>query len=166
MKTKKNLILFSSIFDAGSGSKKLRLSKDIGDLGSIVFIGKGTISDSMLNFLGVTESKKEIFFAIIEEELEDLFYEKFTKEYRLDKPHHGIAFSMPIKTLYELDGIIYNSNEEGDDNNMAYEFIVVIVNKDSIQDVIDAAEEAGSTGGTVLHGRGAGKAEFIKFYIK
>ena len=37
-------------------------------------------------------------------------------------------------------------------NKLGYEAIFVIVNKGAMDDVLEAAESAGSTGGTVLHG--------------
>ena len=41
-------------------------------------------------------------------------------------------------------------------NKLDYEAIFVIVNKGAMDDVLEAAESVGSTGGTILHGRGSG----------
>lgn len=44
------------------------------------------------------------------------------------------------------------------------ELIVTIVNRGFSDDVVDAAKEAGATGGTILHGRGTGIHENAKFF--
>lgn len=161
---KNNLILFSSILDFGKGSKALELSKELGGRKGTVFLGKGTIRAEWLNVLGAMETRKEIFITLIDEGLEDIFYEKMTDKFNLDKKGHGIAFSMPIK--YLIDGNKSNPKKEGE-NKVAYECIFTIVDKGLSGDVLEAAEAAGSTGGTVIHGRGTGTQEkALLFNIK
>lgn len=157
---KDRLILFSSILDFGKGSKALRLSQELGAIGGTIFLGRGTVRNEWLNILGIMETRKEIFITIIDEELEDKFYDKMTEKFKLDKPNHGIAFSMSLKYCLEFSGQKYISNPEKKGvNKMDYQSIFVIVDKGSIDDVIEAAESAGSTGGTVIHGRGCGSRE-------
>ena len=47
--------------------------------------------------------------------------------------------------------------------NYAYELIVIIANEGRTDLVMNAAREAGATGGTVLHGKGTGDPETQKF---
>ena len=153
-------ILFCCILDYGNGSKMFRLSKEIGSKGETVLLGKGTVKNEWLKILGITETRKEIFFAVIDKQLEDLFYTKVIDQFSLGKRHHGIAFSIPMKCFLgrNRDKILSSAREVGA-NDMNYEAIVVVSNKDDLDDILDAAEEAGSTGGTVIHGRGAGTQE-------
>ena len=67
---------------------------------------------------------------------------------------------MPLKYFIGCDKekAASSSHEKGADN-MKYEAIFVVANKDRLDDILDAAEAAGSTGGTVIHGRGAGSQE-------
>jgi hypothetical protein len=69
-------VLFCCILEYGKGSKMLKLSKQIGAQCETVLLGKGTIKSEWLNILGITETRKEIFLAIIDKEAEDTFYER------------------------------------------------------------------------------------------
>jgi nitrogen regulatory protein PII len=155
-----DLILFCCILDFGKGSKMFRLSKEIGAWGGIVLCGKGTVREEWLKVLGITETRKEIFFTIVNKTLEDIFYQKVSDKFSLRKSHHGIAFSIPLRYFVEGSGDeIPSKAEKKGMGSMDYEAIVVIANKNDLDDVLDAAEAAGSTGGTVIHGRGAGSQE-------
>ncbi len=156
----KRLILFWCILDFGKGSKLLKLSSELGSVGGTIFLGKGTIKDQMLNILGILEARKEIFVTIINEDSEGVFYDKITKNFSLNRPHHGIAFSMPLKYYLKANGLknVSNPKKKGV-NNLDYEAIFVIVDKGSVDDVLESAESAGSKGGTIIHGRGAGTQE-------
>lgn len=156
----KRIILFCCILDFGKGSKLLKLSNKLGGVGSTVFLGKGTVKNEILNTLGILETRKEIFVTIIDEHMEENFYDEITKKFSLDKPHHGIAFSIPVKYYLNANGSRNVSNlEKKGVNNLDYEAIFVIVDKGSIDDVLEAAEVAGSTGGTIIHGRGSSTQE-------
>lgn len=161
----KGIILFCCILDFGKGSKLLKLSSKLEGVGSTIFLGRGTVKNEILNMLGILETRKEIFITIIDEDSEDVFYDEVTKKFHLDKPHHGIAFSMPVKYYLEVNSSKNISNPEKKGvNNLDYEAIFVIVDKDSVDDVLEAAELAGSTGGTIIHGRGSGIQEKEKLF--
>ena len=158
------LILFCSILDYGKGSKALKLSKKVGGVEGTIFLGKGTVRNELLNILGFSEVRKEIFLTIINKELEDLFYDEMFTKFNLDKPHHGIAFSMELKNLLRRDnGRSLASQKKGVDN-MDYEAIFTIVDKGLSDNVLEAAEIAGSRGGTIIHGRGSGTTEKEKLF--
>jgi len=161
--TGKNLVLFCCIVDCGKGSKVLKIAKKIGAVGGIVFIGKGTVRNELLKFLGILDVRREIFISVIEEDLEDALYDEINKKLGINKPKHGIAFSIPIKTLVKIhEGEYKSQNREKGVAKVNYEAIFVIVDKGSLDTVIDAAEAAGSTGGTVIHGRCLGDHEKAK----
>lgn len=162
---KDRLFLFCTILDFGKGSKVLKLSRELGALGGTIFLGRGTVRSELLKKLGLVDIRKEIFITMVDNEQEDLFYDKMEKKFNLDKPHHGIAFSIPLKYCEKLGGSKYISKPEKKGvNEVDYEAIFVIVDKGSLDDVLDAAEQAGSTGGTVIHGRGAGVQEKAKLF--
>ncbi|NLJ41555.1 MAG: P-II family nitrogen regulator [Clostridiales bacterium] len=156
----KGLILFWCVLDFGKGSKLFKLYKELGGIGATIFLGKGTVRDELLNKLGILDTRKEIFFALIHEVEEESLYERVIKKFHLDKPNHGIAFSVPIKYCSAVDGSkdIYSLEKKGV-RELEYEAIFVVVDKGSLDDVLEAAESAGSTGGTVIHGRGSGSKE-------
>lgn len=47
---------------------------------------------------------------------------------------------------------------------MEFELVITIVNRGFADEVMDAAREAGATGGTVLYARGTGTHEAEKFF--
>lgn len=163
-----NYLLFCCILDFGKGSKALDLSKELGGTEGTIFLGKGTVKTEWLNILGAYEIRKEIFITIIDAESEDTFYEAMINKFNLNKPHKGIAFSMPLKYFLNSNNQELKANliKRGV-NKMGYECIFTIVDKGLSNDVLEAAESAGSTGGTVIHGRGTGTTEkALLFNIK
>lgn len=153
-----NIILFCSILDFGKGSKALKLAKKVGALGGSIFLGSGTIGNKFLNVLGMLEVRKEIFITIVDKKLEDKLYEEMSSKFNLEKNHHGIAFSMPLKSCLEIGKtkIVSKGKKEGVND---LEAIFVIVDRGLSDTVLDHAKTAGSTGGTIIHGRGAGVRE-------
>lgn len=161
----KALSLFCVIVNFGEGSKILKASKELGVTGGTFLLGKGTVKNSILNLLGLDEVRKEILLMVIEESLEETLNDHLTKKFHMDKPNHGITFSIPISCLAILNGNEYISKPRmrGADD-MQYEAIFTIVDKGLSDDVIEAAQSAGSTGGTVIHGRGAGSHDTAKLF--
>jgi len=161
----KALSLYCVIVNFGERSKVLKASKELGVTGGTFLLGKGTIKNSILNMLGLDEVRKEILLMVIEESLEESLNEHLRKRFNLDKPNHGITFSIPITHLAILNRHEYISKPKmrGADD-MKYEAIVTIVDKGLSDDVVEAAQSAGSTGGTVIHGRGAGSNDTAKLF--
>jgi len=155
---KDELILFFTIIDFGKGSKVLKLSKEMGAVASSIFLGRGTVKNELLNMLGILDVRKEIFLTIVGQNLEEELYSNLEKKFHLDKPHHGIAFSIPLNyciRVFEDEKYISNPEKKGV-KEVEHEAIFVIAEKGQSEDILDAAVGAGSTGGTVIHGRGCG----------
>lgn len=160
-----NPILFCCILDNGKGSKMCKLAKKIGAIGSTIILGKGTIRTEWLNILGLVEIRKEIIITIIDEALEDAIFKAVSDKFSIEKRNHGIAFSTSLKHLISPnDYKIVSSVKKKGVNNMDFEAIFVVVNKNDLDDVLDAAEAAGSTGGTIIHGRGTSSQEKISLF--
>lgn len=159
------LRLFCCIMDFGKGSQALKLSQNLGTLGATIFLGKGSIKNEILNLIGMLDVRKEIFITIIDEDVEDRFYEEIQNKFHIDKPNHGIAFSIDLKDIFKADEkIILNNNVKKGVKEVDYEAIFVIVDKGMSDDVLNAAEAAGSRGGTVIHARGSGTTEKEKLF--
>lgn len=157
--------LFSVIVDFGKGTKVLKESQKLGVNGGTFLLGRGTVRSNILRLLGLDEVRKEIVLMVVEESMENVLHEELTRIFHLDKPNHGIAFSMPIINVIGLRDSKYIPNpvREGGDS-MKYEAIFTIVDKGLSDEVIEAARGAGATGGTVIHGRGAGIHEKEKLF--
>lgn len=84
-------------------------------------------------------------------------------------PSQGIAAAIPIKSVGGEKAVDYlNSNEKNakyiPQINTEHELIVTVANVGSTDDVMNAARKAGARGGTVIHGKGTGRAQTQKFY--
>ncbi len=166
--------LICVIADCGNGSKIIRSAKRSGLSGATVMIGKGTVNNRFLCFIGLADMRKEIVFMVAGKEEAYAALEKMDREFEFKKPNHGIAFTMPVcevigkhDTVCEYIDTDEEGREEGagspEDKNM-YHNITVIVEKGKGEDVIDAAVKAGSKGGTILGGRGSGIHETSKLF--
>jgi nitrogen regulatory protein PII len=157
--------LICIIGNDGMGSKLLHLAKHCGINGGTVLLGKGTINNRILDFFGLSDVRKEIVLMAAEKSVADITLEKLDREFKFEKPNHGIAFTTSVSAVMGTKSC--NSNhydeERGVENTM-YHLITVIVNRGKAEDVIEAATKAGSKGGTIIHGRGSGIHETSKLF--
>lgn len=153
------------IADFGLGSKLLQTAKNCGIAGGTVLLGKGTVDSRFLDFLGLSDERKEIVLMVAHRETAYQALEKLNEKFKFEKPNHGIAFTTSICSLIGTRSCKKENQkkEKGVDNNM-YHAITVIVDKGKAENVIDAATRAGSKGGTVINGRGSGIHETSKLF--
>ncbi len=123
--------------------------------------GSGTASPSVLDYFGLTETKKEFFLAIIPDYLRNDILLKLEKDFDFKKAGTGIAFTIPIvsSNKFLMDDFINSGVEESGElmnNDKKYQLIMTIVMEGYIENVMAAAKRAGASGGTVMKGRGLG----------
>lgn len=159
----RHLEMLVVIVEQGKASKVLHLADEKGVTASVAMLGRGTASKTLFDYLGLNDKKKAVLmlFGKTEEimDLADYLVEKL----EMDKPNHGIAY---IESAFNVFGTEDNAN--GSENikrgeNM-YNAIYTIVEKGNADDVIEAAQKAGSRGGTVMHARGSGSEEARKVF--
>lgn len=149
------------IINDGLGSKIIREAKQLGISGASVTLAKGTMNNKVLNFLGLSDIKKEVVFMVADKPTADNALEKITDDFKIDKPNNGIAFTTSICSTFGTHNMNNkkdkkeNQNERGA-NNIMYHAITIIVDRGKAEKVIDAATKAGSKGGTIMNGRGSG----------
>lgn len=158
-----NAELICFIVNNGLGSKIVKYGKQHGVSGGTIFLGKGTIKNKVLMFLELYDIRKELVFMIADKKTAFDVMEKISAEFKLSKPNHGIAFSIPISALCGAHCNNYDHEERGMANIM-YNSIFVVVDKGRAEDVIEAAEKAGSTGGTIINARGSGIHETSRLF--
>ena len=159
----RHLEMLVVIVEQNKASKVLHLADEKGVTASVAMLGRGTASRTIFDYLGLNDKKKAVLmlFGKTDEimDLADYLVEKL----EMDKPNHGIAY---IESAFNVFGTEDNAN--GSENikrgeNM-YNAIYTIVEKGNADDVIEAAEKAGSRGGTVMHARGSGSEEARKVF--
>ena len=158
------LELLCVIVNHGCGSKVLKFSKKCGISGGTITFGVGTGDQSIWNFLGLTDIRKEIVYMAADAGTADETLQKIRTEFKLDQPNHGIAFST---TLCKIEGTrncnMSQKAKEGEGEIM-YQLITAIVEKGKAEEVVEAAISAGSKGGTIMNGRGSGVHETSKLF--
>jgi len=161
----KELELICVIVNFGLGSDVLQFSKQHGIAGGTIYLGKGTIKNTILEFLEISESRKEIVLMAAEAGTAYNALEEISKKYKLSKPNHGIAFSTSIMSILGTSRIRCKGDYEsrGVEKPM-YNLIMVVVERGKAEDAIEAATEAGSRGGTIIHARGSSIHETSKVF--
>lgn len=153
------------IVNFGLGSKILHTAKKYGITGGTVLLGKGTIKNRLLEFLAISDVRKEIVLMVCDRTIAGHALEQLEQKFKFTKPNHGIAFTTSvlgvIGTRNNSNGLL--TKEEGGEGIM-YHAITVIVEKGNAEYVIDAATEAGSKGGTIINARGSGIHETSKLF--
>jgi nitrogen regulatory protein PII len=160
-----DIVQICVIVNLGLGSKLLQAAKNFGASGGTVLLGKGTVKSRVLEFLGMTDVRKEIVIMITGRKAADQLLEKLNEAFRFDKPNHGIAFATSVCSLVGTHSCQSDVRDEerGADDNM-YHAITVIVDKGRAEDVVEAATSAGSTGATIINARGSGIHETSKLF--
>ena len=84
----------------------------------------------------------------------------------------GIAFTVPVSSIggrreltFITEGLEFTqSGEESELKGTKQELLIVIGNRGYSEQIMDAAREAGATGGTVIHANGTGMKRAEKFF--
>lgn len=143
--------------------KCIHIAKDKGICGGIVILGKGTVSSSILNALGIKNQKRDIVSFLLGKDQASEMLDHFTRELQLDHPGHGIAFTTSVvlanSGTYEARDSL--NTEKAMEEKRMYKKLTVIVDRGMGEDVMDIARKAGVKGGTIMHGRAAG-AEYTE----
>lgn len=156
--------LICCVVRCGDGSKTLKAAKKYGVRGATVTIGRGTVKSHLLEFLEITDVRKEIVTMIIEKEISSEAIRGISEEIAFHKPHHGIGFSLSVSEFISSKTESDKNSNNIEVKNSMYSVIYVVVEKGNAEEVIDAANQAGSRGGTIMNARGAGIHEVQKLF--
>ncbi len=153
------------IANDGQGSKIVKYAKQNGIRGGTIFLGKGTVKNSILQLLELNETRKEIVLMAADNSTASIVMEELNEKFDFRRPNHGIAFSTSVKSIVgERDlGCIVNEESRGAENSM-YNVIFIIVDKGKAESAVEAATAAGSKGGTIINARGSGIHETSKLF--
>jgi nitrogen regulatory protein PII len=157
--------LLCVIVSFGLGSKIIKCAKQHGIKGSTVFLGKGTIKNSILEFLELNEVRKEIVLMAAERRLAYRALDELNKKFNFDKPNRGIAFSTSIMSILSTKCEMCEDIEESRGvKNPMYNLIFAIVDRGKAEFVVEAANKAGSRGATIINARGSGVHETNRLF--
>ena len=162
-----NIPIFELIYvivNYGSGSRVLHKAKEYGISGGTVFLGRGTVNNSLLKFFSLYDEKKEIVLMGTDKHTADRALVELNKDFQFEKPNHGIVFTTSICEIVGSRCFICEQKEERGINEPMYQFSITIVNRGKAEEVIEAAKAAGSKGGTIINARGSGVHETSKLF--
>lgn len=162
--------LVLSIVEAGCAEALVELTKNAGAQGGTILLAKQESSIHLMRALGLGESEKEIVFTLLgDKEVEPVL--KALQDFKKHKRHHyGFSLLIDVERLLRHVSSPLSQKDENHQLKRSkhmdspHTLITCIVNKGNADEVMDAARKAGATGGTVLHGRGTGKEEDVKFF--
>lgn len=161
----KNYHLLCIIVNDGAAEKVMKVAKKNGITGATILLGKGTIKNKILEFLELTDIRKEVILIGAEEKVIQHVAEIISNEFEFHKPRHGIAFIIPIASILGVRGCTYQKDIESEgENRLMYNSIITIVERGKAEEVIEAAQKAGSKGGTIINARGSGIHETQKLF--
>lgn len=146
--------LFISIVDRGKAEALLTDIRTLGVSEGVVMLGQGTVSQKILEFLGLDETQKEVIIQPCSSIVEPMLHELVKQNFQFQKKNRGIAFSLPMKRYNEQH--ILEKDEKIQRDSLDYHLLVAIVDHGKSRDVVRISRDAGAPGGTILHGRGAG----------
>ena len=131
-------------------------------------LGRGTARSVHLALYGLDSTEKAVVSTVANDEDTARLIRAAKEQLYMDIPGNGVMLAIPIKsvaggrTLNQLSG----GKDIGGKPKMEFkhELIIAILNEGQSDSVMNAAREAGATGGTVLHAKGTGSSRAKKFF--
>ncbi len=151
---------------------------------NLVTFAKGTASDSLLEYFGLEDVKKYIYFSLINSNMRKEILDSISEELNLKSHGNGICFVVPLSssTKYIFDNLSkekdmikdkndkVNITKDENKNKKEYHLVVAIANEGHADNVMNAAKKSGAFGGTLIRGRSLlkndKKKEFLGFTIE
>ncbi len=120
----------------------------------------GTAPNEIMDILGLGSIDKIILFSLMPKKLSRCMLKKISKELKLDAANSGIAFTVPltgmnnlmVKMLQDIEDT-EQGKESSTMSDSKHSLIIANVNRGYSNEVMDAAREAGASGGSVINSR-------------
>ncbi len=127
--------------------------------------GRGTATTEILDCLGLEATEKAVLLCVAP--CSPGLVRRAARELWLDVPGRGVLMTVPVSSIggaAARDYLLQQEAEETMEQELTHELIVVITNQGYTDRVMDAAREAGATGGTAVHAKGTGTELAKKFF--
>ena len=165
-----SLYLMTTIMNRKHANKYMNLFQENNLHVIFWLLGYGTVSNEVLDYLGLDSSEKAVAFSVLEERTWLHTKKQLEKKLQIDAPGGGISFIIPLssiggkKTLqFLLESEDYQKEEESTLKNTTHELIIIIAEQGYTDLIMEAARGAGAYGGTVIHAKGTGMEIAEKF---
>ena len=154
-------VLIIAIVPRGKGQDLADAAVSAGAGGGTIITGRGTASSRILNVLGIGDTARDIVYSITDSKIADSVIKAMCTNAENRKYKHGILFTVDV--LYKLQAGIFEAGERTM-KSAEKQLISVIVNQGYADDVMEAARNAGASGGTIVNARGTAKEGDAKFF--
>ncbi len=123
---------------------------------------QGTAPNEIIDLLGLGNIEKKILAAIVPNHLKKEVMTLLSGGLRFERANSGIAFTLPITGASSFITKLYSEQTEDETqqrkeaaemSESKYSMIMVTVNRGYTAEVMEAAREAGASGGSVIHSR-------------
>ena len=103
-----------AIVNKGKGKKVIKIFQDMQINCQFATLGFGTADQALYDYLGLSETSKDIVFALSAEESTLPLLNTLTEELELNKQNNGIAFTIPLDSVSNLKTLqfILGENKE------------------------------------------------------
>lgn len=161
-----------TIIDKDLGDDLLELYKEYEIPVALMVYGYGSAKPKIFEMLGYGGPKKIISFSIHSKRTSDLIMSRLYDDIDICRPGTGIAFSINISSVSRvLSDVCKKADDKlkSERKDMStvlkepYHLIIAIVNSGYFEEVMEAAKEAGASGGTLIHAKSIGSKEAIKY---
>lgn len=88
-----------SIVDRGKGERVAALLHEDGAAFHIIGLGRGTADSTLLDYLGLGQTEKDVVFSSVREDLLPAALQRLRTELQLDQPGGGVVFTIPITSV-------------------------------------------------------------------
>lgn len=156
--------LITAIVPRGDGMTLISKAKQSGLTGGTILEGRGTAQNQLLQMLGLGDIQKDIILIVENSGNTQQIIDVLVSSVPSDKKHYGILFTADLLSILKNGKIILSEGENSMQDQSSHELITIIVNSGNADDVMAAARKAGASGGTVISGRGTGKAGDVLFF--
>ena len=145
-------------------SERITLAaRKAGATGGTVLMGRGTAKNQILEMLGLGDTRKDLVYMLLDDELYAVVRAAVLKEAEKEKSGFGIVFTIDVEKILKNSSI--NIQKEGSSmTDATHTLISIIVNAGFADDAMAAARKAGAGGGTIINARGTGREEDEKFF--
>ena len=164
------LYLMATISDRNQSRRFLSFYKDHGVTVTLNTMGSGTAASEILDSFGLEAAEKSLLFGFVTGTEWKKIKSDLQKQIKIDIPGSGIAFTVPMSSIggkkqlqFLTEGREFEKGEESTLKDTKYELLVVVANQGYTDQIMDAAREAGASGGTVIHAKGTGAEKAEKF---
>lgn len=126
----------------------------------------GTASSSVLEYFGLEEIKKYIYFSFINSTDRSDILKDINNKLNLKKPGSGICFTIPISSSTKyIKEKLGNKEELMDKIELNHHLIVTVVNEGFTEEVMNTAKAHGAGGGTLIRGRSLSDPSSAKKFL-